>query len=335
MSMHHEVKNTLSIRHIKDIERRDERTQWLVRSLWTSGVGLVGGQPKQLKTYVATELAYAVATGHKALGRFEVERSGPVLGLFAEDDLLDIRTRFEQVAEARGGALEKIPVHLIDTPAFYLDQAEHLQALRTAVDKLKPRLLILDPFIRLVKTSHENSAAEVSAVLGTLREIQRTFDVAILLVHHMRKARAGHISQQLRGSGDFSAWSDSAIYITRQGDDRLLTVEHRCAAAPPPILVRLKPTPAPHLVVVDQQEAHSRTDSLQTIVLERLKSIARPQSTLALRNAVKVRKATLVAALHTLEQQGHITKTKAGWILSKEPVQEDMRKDCENEKQTP
>ena len=86
---------------------------------------------------------------------------------------------------------------------------------------------------------------------------------------------------------------------------------------------------------MDEKETHSRTDSLQTIVLERLKSIARPQSTLALRNAVKVRKATLVAVLHTLEQQGHITKTKAGWILSKEPVQEDMRKDCENEKQTP
>lgn len=335
MSMHHETETTLSIRHIKDIEHRDERTRWLVRNLWISGVGLVGGPPKQLKTYVATELAYAVATGHKALGAFEVERQGPVLAFFAEDDLPDIRTRFEQVAQARGGTLEKIPVHLIDTPVLYLDQAEHLQALRTAVDELKPRLLVLDPFIRLVKTSDENSAAEVSAVLGTLREIQRTFDVAILLVHHMRKARASHISQQLRGSGDFSAWSDSAIYITRQGDERLLTVEHRCAAAPPPILIRLKSTPAPHLVVVDEQGPNERTDSLQAIVLERLKSVVQPQSTLALRNAVKVRKATLIAVLRTLEQQGHITKIKAGWILSKKHIEENPRKEHEHEKQKP
>lgn len=304
----------LPTRHIKDVAPRDDHTKWLIRSLWISGVGLVGGQPKQLKTYVATELAYAVATGQKALGRFEVDRQGPVLGFFAEDELSEMRTRFEDVANARRGSLDRVPVHLIDVPVLYLDQAEHLRALRASVSAIKPRLLILDPFVRLVRNSDENSAAEVSAVLGTLREIQRTFDVAILLVHHMRKARAGHVSQQLRGSGDFSAWSDSAIYITRKGDDRLVTIEHRCAAAPPPFLVQLQTTPAPHLVVVDGTS--EQTDVLHAAVLERLRIVDRPQSTVALRNAIKVRKATLVAILEALQQRGHIQRTKAGWTLT-------------------
>ena len=162
----------LPTRHIKDVAPRDDHTKWLIRSLWISGVGLVGGQPKQLKTYVATELAYAVATGQKALGRFEVDRQGPVLGFFAEDELSEMRTRFEDVATARRGSLDRVPVHLIDVPVLYLDQAEHLRALRASVSAIKPRLLILDPFVRLVRNSDENSAAEVSAVLGTLREIQ-------------------------------------------------------------------------------------------------------------------------------------------------------------------
>ncbi len=304
---------TLPVRHVRDVTERDETKRWLVRSIWTAGVGLIGGQAKQLKTYVATELAYAVATGEKALGRFEVERHGAVLGFFAEDELPEMRGRFQGVAKVRGRDLDDLPVHLIDVPVLYLDQPDHLKKLRATVAKLKPRLLILDPFVRLVRNSDENSAAEVSAVLGTLREIQRTFDVAILLVHHMRKARSSHVSQQLRGSGDFSAWSDSAIYITRHGEDRLLTIEHRTAAPPPPIVVRLEDQPAPHLVVVDAGDASAASESLHRAILEHLEMARRPQSALAIRNAVKVRKAFLIAALRELQKQGLVKQTSAGW----------------------
>jgi hypothetical protein len=134
----------------------------------------------------------------------------------------------------------------------------------------------------------------------------------------MRKARSSHVSQQLRGSGDFSAWSDSAIYITRHGDDRLLTIEHRTAAPPPPIVVRLQDTPAPHLVIVDADAASATTESLHRAILEHLEMARRPQSALALRNAVKVRKASLIAALEVLRKQGLVKRTSAGWTAEKE-----------------
>lgn len=308
----------LVTRRISEVVPPDETKRWLIRSLFSRGVGLVGGQPKNLKTWIATEFAYAIATAEKALGRFEVDQKGPVLVFFAEDDLGAMRGRFEDVAKARGGTLDEMPVHLIDVPALFLDDADHLRALRATVARIKPRLLILDPFVRLVRRSDENSAAEVSHVLGSLRELQRTFDVAVLLVHHMRKAPSSHVSQQLRGSGDFSAWSDSAVYITRHQDQRLLTIEHRAAASPPPLLVRLEEAPAPHLVIIDatQTRAGDGADPLRAVILERLRITKRPESTLALRNAVKVRKATLVAALEALRAQGLVARTSAGWTLS-------------------
>lgn len=312
--MRSESESGLTVRHVRDVEGRKEQ-RWLVRSLWASGVGIIGGIPKSFKTWVATELAYAVATGRKAIGSFDVVESGPVLLFFAEDDLPSMRARFADVARARGGVLDDAPVHFIDTPVLFLDDPRQLRSLRTTIETLKPRLLILDPFVRLVKRSDENSAQEVSAVLGSLREIQRTFDVAVILVHHMRKASSAHVSQQLRGSGDFSAWADSAIYITRHGDDRLLTVEHRSAAAPPPFIVRLENTPAPHLAVLDATTASSGDGPLSDAILERLRSVPRPQSTAALRNVLKVRKATLVAALEALQHRGLVTRAPAGWTL--------------------
>lgn len=77
-------------------------------------------------------------------------------------------------------------------------------------------------------------------MLGSLRALQRELDLAVLLVHHMRKSPSAHLGQQLRGSGDFAAWSDSSMYLVRDGPgDLVLSVEHRGAPAPPPLRVRL------------------------------------------------------------------------------------------------
>ena len=80
---------------------------------------------------------------------------------------------------------------------------------------MAPRLLVLDPFVRLHRID-ENDAGQVSALLGYLRELQREHDVAVLVVHHARKnGSAGQSGQSLRGSGDFFAWADSLLYVRR------------------------------------------------------------------------------------------------------------------------
>ena len=50
----------------------------------------------------------------------------------------------------------------------------------------QPRLLILDPLIRLHRLD-ENGASQIAALLSYLRRLQRAFRVAILVVHHARK----------------------------------------------------------------------------------------------------------------------------------------------------
>lgn len=308
------------VRRVHEVEARSSERRWLVDELFASAaVGLLGGPPKAFKTWVAAELALAVATGAPAFGRFAVPIPGPVLFFGAEDPPPDLRTRFDSIARARRLDLAKAPLFLLDVAQLRLDDAGHLERLHKTVSLHSPRLLVLDPFVRLVAGLDENSARDVSAVLGALRTLQRERDVTILLVHHMRKSPAAHPAQQLRGSGDFSAWLDSGLYLTRDGDDRVLVVEHRSAPAPSPFRLRLVPGDTPHLVIQDSHTdaAVVDVDPLQARVVERLHAASRPQSTQALRDGLRVRKADLLAALRTLADRGVAIRSADGWSIAR------------------
>jgi RecA-family ATPase len=61
----------------------------------------------------------------------------------------------------------------------------------------------------------ENSAADISQLLGFLRELQRTHDTAIVLVHHASKKHRAQPGQALRGSSDLHAFGDSNACLWR------------------------------------------------------------------------------------------------------------------------
>lgn len=307
------------VRRVADVEPRSKEQRWLVHSLWLrSAVGVIGGLPKCFKTWFAIELSWAVASGRKALGHFDVEQHGPVLVFLAEDEPSDMRLRFDSIAKARGTDLRELPISFIDVPTLYLDELMQIEKLHETIDHHRPRLLVLDPFVRLVRRVDENSAGDVSAVLGELRRAQRQFDVAIALVHHMRKARSSNPGQQLRGSGDFAAWCDSAIYLSRKETERLVTLEHRSAAPPEPFRIRLVETPYPHLELIGDSPTDPQTKQekspLQGVILDLLHLHAKPQSTVALRDRLNVRKATLVQVLNDMADSGSITREEHGWI---------------------
>lgn len=311
----------LPVRHVADVPAQPIEQRWLVEHLWLAcGVGILGGAPKVCKTYLAAELSLAVASGEKALGHFAVKRQGPVLFYGAEDSLASLRERFSGLALARHLALARLPIYLLDVAVLRLDRAEDLGRLKAAIAELKPRLLVLDPFVRMAHID-ENSAADVSAVLGSLREIQRTQNLAILLVHHARKSPAQNPAQALRGSSDFAAWSDTNLYLARRSNKLTLSLEHRSAPAPDPIDLRLVTEPQPHLRLLADNTAHDHhpltIDSLQSEIIRHLTTARRPMSTVELRKILCKRKEDVVRALDDLKEINQVKRAKNGWIANK------------------
>jgi hypothetical protein len=311
----------LPVRHLSEVTPQPADQKWLVESLWLgAGVGILGGAPKLCKTFLAAELSVAVASGRPALGRFATPTSGPVLFFGAEDSPPALRNRFEGLLQAKSLRAAELPLYLIDVPALRLDRGPDLARLRAAVEQHRPRLLVLDPFVRIAAID-ENSAAEVSAVLASLRALQRDHDLAVLVVHHARKSPAANPVQALRGSSDFAAWSDTNLCLSRHGKHLALFIEHRSAPAPEPLTLRLATEPAPHLIVVDTtaaDEPHQDPvdDVLHTQLLEQLRSAAQPVSTVRLRDHLGRRKADVVRALDLLRLRGCVQRTSHGWTAS-------------------
>ena len=233
---------------IAHIDAQKTEPTWLIASLWgEQAVGFIGGTPKSCKTWLALEMAVAVASGRPCLGRFAVRTPGPVLLYTAEDGAADVRRRVAAIARARKIDLARLAVGLITEPSVQLDRPGDQWRLHATLAKVKPRLLVLDPLVRLHR-GDENSASDISTLLAFLRSLQREHGVAIAVVHHIRKAvSGGQPGQALRDSGDLHAWSDSNVFLLHRNDRLELHAEHRNHPAPDPVAIELVTGPE-HLV---------------------------------------------------------------------------------------
>ena len=155
--------------------------------------------------------------------------------------------------------------------------------------------------------------------MGFLREINRRYHMALILVHHMAKRSRRILGHALRGSSDLYAWLDSACYLVRLADQRLrLTVEHRAAPAPDPMLLRLaggNGDPLRLLIDNDQPLPSPLTEAVRTHLLR----AGHPLSRTALRQQLRVNNARLGEALHNLEQHRLIVRGPEGWSLPPGP----------------
>ncbi|MFO7640056.1 MAG: AAA family ATPase, partial [Candidatus Competibacteraceae bacterium] len=136
----------LPVVRIAEIPRESRAQPWLVEQLWgASSVGVIGGAPKCSKTWLGLDLALSVATGTPCLGRYAVPQPGPVLVYLAEDALPIVRQRVEGMARHRGLALERVELYVITAPTLRLDREPHRRQLQQTAQRLRPRLLLLDP----------------------------------------------------------------------------------------------------------------------------------------------------------------------------------------------
>ncbi len=297
------------------IDPQSDTPQWLVHDLWTAAaVGAIGGQPKVGKSWLGLDLAVSVASGTPALGRFPVEATGPALVYLAEDALPRVRDRVAHLCRHRGLDLTRLDLHVVTSDRLRLDTERDQLALDQTVAQIRPILLLLDPLVRL-HCLDENSASDISSLLGFLRALNRRYQLALVLVHHMAKRSRRNLGQSLRGSSDLHAWTDSACYLVRRPDDRLqLTVEHRAAPAPDPLLLRLSGgADQPLSLLVDS--AAAPPPPLAEAVRAALRSAGQPLSRTALRQRLRVNNARLGLALQTLEQRGLAVRSPAGWHL--------------------
>ncbi len=305
--------------HVADIKATVPEERWLIESLWSrTAVGVVGGCAKLGKSWLGLDMAVSVASATPCLGRFAVEHPGDALVYLAEDALPDVRGRIDALCQHRRIRIESLPLHVVTAPSLRLDLDTDRERLKTTLTRLKPRLLLLDPLVRIHRLD-ENSAQDIAGLLGFLRELNRTFELAVVLVHHAGKKQRRSPGQALRGSSDIFAWTDSSLFLARRKSEILLTAEHRAAPSPEPMVLELitdDDGDIPHLEIKDNRQSETLDASKGTLSDELLNVLAEaghPLSRTTLRARLRVKNQRLGNALANLERKNLILRTPQGW----------------------
>jgi hypothetical protein len=312
------TKHLLSTVRVGEIPPEESPRRWLIEHLWSaSSVGVIGGQPKLGKSWLGLDMAVSVATGTPCLDTFPVQEPGPVLVYLAEDALPILRERIACLVNHRRLELLRVNLHVITEPTLRLDRAGDRMRLMATAMHLRPRLVLLDPLVRL-HAANENDATEIAQLLSYFRDLQRRLDTSVTLVHHSRKHSSGGSNggQNLRGSSDIWAFGDSFLYLRRIKDRILLSMEHRAAAAPDPVFLRLVTTDdaAIHFEVTAtvHSEKERRDRELREAVLTALAEA--PVLTRGrLREILGVKNERLGRILNDLTTEGLVERTAQGW----------------------
>lgn len=186
--------------------------RWVVPDVLPEGLTILAGKPKLGKSWLALDMALAVANGGSVLGR-ECEQ-GAALYLALEDNQRRLQRRLGRV-EPHGPWPEALEMHT-RWPRF---DADGLDRIRTWIKSREgARLVIVDtlavvrPAQRAPETAHSNDYA----ALRGLHQLASAEGMAVLVIHHLRKSDAEDALDTVSGSTGLTGAADTTLILTRR-----------------------------------------------------------------------------------------------------------------------
>jgi len=157
---------------------------WAIPEVLPVGLTILAGKPKVGKSWLALQIAQAVAAGGRALG-YAVQR-GPVLYLALEDPPRRLQTRM--LAQHWPVGTEADFLTLGDYAAQVGDlSGEGAERLAQQVQQEAYRLVVIDTLSRAI-FGDQNDVAVMTAALTPIQETAHELDIAVLLIDHHRKS---------------------------------------------------------------------------------------------------------------------------------------------------
>lgn len=188
-------------------------TKWAVPGILPAGVALLAGKPKTGKSWMALDMALAVAGGGPALGALQCEH-GLVLYVAGEDSKKRLAKRLNILCPN-----ESRPKHLhLATEILKLGQGGEEQ-IRAWLD-VHPdaRLIIIDTLAKL-RAAPKRTDTLYSAdydVGQALTAISGEYDVTILIVAHTRKMKADDPLDLVSGTLGLTGGVDGVLVLQRE-----------------------------------------------------------------------------------------------------------------------
>lgn len=210
-----------------DLVKKDFRpVRFIVQGIFAEGLNLLVARPKLGKSWLALDLALAVAGDGEVLGDTEPAR-GDVLGLFLEDNQRRLKSRIEKLIGRGEAAPERLTLKT-EWRLFDAGGLDDISEWCKAVDN--PTLLVIDTLARVRPPAGRSKASayeQDTAALAGLHKVALDHGVCVLLIHHTRKMESDDPFDTISGTQGLGGVADTNVVLKKQATATVLYVRGR------------------------------------------------------------------------------------------------------------
>lgn len=181
---------------------------WLVRGILPkTGLGVIYGQPRSGKTFLALDIAMAIAKGVPWAGKRVMRGNVLYIGLEGQ-----VRTRIDAYKRHHGGdysgfrTLTGAGLSVLDSR----DIKDLIDVLRT--ESFSPSLIVIDTLNRAMPAGDENSSTDMGAAIAQAGRLSRAFGCLVLYIHHASK----DLTKGARGHSSLLGATDAELLVTAE-----------------------------------------------------------------------------------------------------------------------
>lgn len=280
--------------------------RWIVARILPAGCTLLAGKPKSKKSWFSLNLTLAVAApGGVALGHLPTE-TGSVLYLDLENTHRRLKKRVSDVLgdntpwpgnvhifrswPAGHEAIDQLEQWMIHTPDTVLVVVDILENLRS-------------------RKFLANQYEEDTHTMQALSQFAGRHNIALVAIHHTRKAKADHVFDEISGSTGLSGGTDSMLVLCNEPQGSMLHIKGRDIENDKPVPMRWDEN-LKSWVVVDQMEMFGDT---RQEILSVLSEAGEPLSLSDICGLIPdTKKATLQSTLQRMVRSQQLARTGRG-----------------------
>jgi len=190
---------------------------YVVEGYVAEGLTILAGRPKLGKSWMALGFCIAVATGGQTLG-VDCEQ-GDVLYLALEDNRRRLKDRLEVVLSPAQVRPNMARLSLkTEAKKIGAGLLEELEAWRAKA--ANPKLVVIDTLsmVRPPKKANQDSYAADYDAISPLQKYAGEHRLAVIVVHHVRKAEAEDPLEAVSGTNGLTGAADTIMVLNRTTD---------------------------------------------------------------------------------------------------------------------
>ncbi len=197
-----------------------KKQQFIVDGMIYPGIHILSGDLKIGKSWMMLDMCLAVAKDEDFLGR--KTEQGQVVYMALEDTFISLQSRMYELTDEPS---ENLFFTLLAN-SIGIGLEEDLQECKKMFPNLK--MIVIDTLQKIRNNIDTKYGADYQE-LSVLKSIADQLGIAILLVHHNRKARDSNQNNLISGTNGIAGCADGLLVFTRNGENAKLHISGRGA----------------------------------------------------------------------------------------------------------